>query len=114
MISEELLHNQIADLPHWSVKGSDLIDRNEVLRLITGRQQKDGLKLVQISEDVIVSAWGEPLCAQCKHPHTDGSWSDTDPDDGTCWSAGSLVCGCPKFITPAVQRLRLARKANHA
>ncbi len=52
--------------------------------------------------------YGQPLCASCHHPHTDGAWVETDPNDGTCWSAGALVCGCPKFITPAVKRMRMA------
>lgn len=57
-------------------------------------------------------AFGQPLCADCRHPHADAAWVNTDPDDGTCWSAGSLVCGCPKFITPAVRRRRAARSAD--
>lgn len=50
----------------------------------------------------------DPLCARCKHGHTEAAWSDKDPNDGTCWSAGFMVCGCPKFITPAVAAIRAA------
>ena len=66
-------------------------------------------KVVTILSDYNISPWGEVLCASCKHPHSEGAWSDRDPDDGTCWNAGSLVCGCPKFITPSVQKMRLER-----
>jgi hypothetical protein len=48
----------------------------------------------------------EPVCQYCGHGHTEAAWSDRDPDDGTCWNAGSLVCGCPKFITPQVAAIR--------
>lgn len=50
-----------------------------------------------------------PLCAFCHHGHTEAAWSDKDPDDGTCWNAGALVCGCPKFITQDVADIRHAR-----
>lgn len=71
-----------------------------------------GLRLAVIAEDVLVNEFGEPLCASCKHGHTEAAWSDRDPDDGTCWNAGSLVCGCPKFITPSVQAMRIARRGK--
>ena len=72
----------------------------------------DGKKIVAILEDYPVSQWGEILCASCNHGHTEGAWSESDPDDGTCWNASSLVCGCPKFITPSVKRMRAARLAK--
>ena len=68
-----------------------------------------GLRRAGVADDVILSSFGEPLCARCHHPHTDAAWVSSDPDDGTCWNAGSLVCGCPKFITPAVQKMRQER-----
>jgi hypothetical protein len=63
---------------------------------------------VAILKEYEVSDWGVPLCAFCKHGHTEAAWSDRDENDGTCWNAGALVCGCPKFITPAVARIRKA------
>ena len=75
---------------------------------------RPGTKIVAILDDYPVSPWGEVLCASCNHPHTDGAWSESDPDDGTCWNAGSLVCGCPKFITPPVKRMRAAHFAKAA
>ena len=59
-----------------------------------------------INELVLVNDWGTPICAACKHGHDEGSWSDRDPNDGTCWSAGAFVCGCPKFITQSVAEIR--------
>ena len=73
----------------------------------------DGLVDARVAEDVRLNQFGEPLCAVCEHGHTEFAWSDRDPDDGTCWStAGPLVCGCPKFITPAVQRIRLSKEVG--
>jgi hypothetical protein len=59
--------------------------------------------------DQVVKVGPEPKCVRCGHGHNEGSWSDRDPDDGTCWNAGSLVCGCPKFITAPVAELARAR-----
>lgn len=95
---------------HPAMKQSFITEAEGIIAMLDTILPQEGdkyRKMALILRDYEVSPFGEVLCAACHHSHSDGSWTERDPNDGTCWNAGSLVCGCPKFITPAVHRIRM-------